>query len=137
MTAVAGNLGEWALGSLNAATPWLPLQGLSDDVSFMITGAFDGTVTIQISDQDDYVKTRYVSLSGPYTSATAPLAIPRIAGRWFRAQMTAYVSGAAYFGLSRPNVAGKDPIPVNLTGQMQTNAQAIPPDYFINPLGDP
>jgi hypothetical protein len=136
VTAVAGNLGEWALGSLNAATPWLPLQGLSDDVCFDITGTFVGTVTIQTSNQDDFVKTRISSIAS-YTGAVSPLGIPRIAARWFRVQMTAYTSGTAYLGLSRPNTAGKDPIPVNLTGQMQTNVQSPPPDYFINPAGDP
>lgn len=136
MTAVAGNLGEWALGSLNAATPWLPLHGLSDDVCFDITGAFVGTVTFQTSNQDDYVKTR-IPPGTNYTAPTASQGVPRIAARWCRWIMTDYTSGTAYVGLSRPNIAGQDPIPVNLTGQMQTNVQPIPPDYFINPAGDP
>lgn len=135
MTAVAGNLGEWALGALNSATPWLPLHGLSDDVCFDITGTFVGTVTFQTSNQDDVVKTR-IPPGTDYTAPVGPLGIPRIGSRWFRFIRTAYTSGIAYVGLSRPNAGGKDPIPVNLAGQMQTNVQPLQ-DYFITPTGDP
>lgn len=125
MTAVAGNPGEFSLGFLNDSTGWLPLSGLSDDPCFTISGTFVGTIQAQTSDQSDYVKTRF-TVAGTYTTPQGSLAIPRIAGRWFRLIMTAYTSGTAYVGVGKPNIAGADPVACTLSPQVFTN----------NPVGD-
>lgn len=122
MTAVAGSPGEFTLGSLNDATPWFPLFGLADDPGFNITGTFVGTITIQTSNQGDEIKTRVSALPTTYTTATGPRAMPRNASRWFRAVMTAYTSGTAYFGLTAPNSI--DGVPASISGQMQ-GGQAV------------
>lgn len=136
MTAVAGNVGEWSLGALNAATPWLPLFGFVDDPCFIITGTFVGTIAVRISNEDDYVKTRFAALSTTYTAPSAPQGIPRISGRWYQLIMTAYTSGTAFVGISRLNSSGKDSQVVSPSAQLQTNYAPLS-DYFINPAGDP
>jgi hypothetical protein len=118
MTVVANNNGEFSLGSLNDATPWLPLFGLSEDPGFSIMGTFVGTITFQISYQSDAVKTRLREPS-TYTAPAGPLAIPRADGRYFRFIMSAYTSGTAYVGLSMPMRSGEDPVPGPITGQPQ------------------
>lgn len=133
MTAVPGNTGLFALGSLNASTGWLPFSGIVDDLGADLTGTFVGTVTLQTSSQDDFVKTAISNIAS-YTVPTAPLGLPRIASRWFRYIMTAYTSGTAYVGLSKPNSAGKDSIPVSVTPQFKGSGPGL--DYFINPGGD-
>lgn len=133
MTAVLGNNGEFSLGSLNAATGWFPASGIVDDIGFSVKGTFVGTVTLQMSDQDDYVKTRIDSIAD-YTAPTGRLAIPRIASRWFRFIMTAYTSGTAYVGLSKPNIAGHDSIPAAISPQLHSSGPGV--DYFITPSGD-
>jgi len=133
MTTVPGNTGLFTLGSLNASTGWLPFAGIVDDVGVDITGTFVGTVTLQTSNQDDAIKTA-ISNIATYTAATLPIALPRIGARWFRLIMTAYTSGTATVGVSRPNSAGRDSIPVSLTPQPKLSG--VGADYFINPGGD-
>jgi hypothetical protein len=125
MAQVAGSPGEFTLSSLNDTTGWLPLSGLADDPTFTITGTFSGTISIRISNQAHPVKTRYNTLPTTYTLPTeSPLAIPRIAGRWFCFVMTAYTSGTAYIGLTAPNRAGTDGTPSSVSPQVSTN---VPP----------
>jgi len=133
MTAVLGNNGLLALGSLNASTGWLSFAGIVDDIGVDITGTFVGTITLQTSNQDDFAKTA-ISNIATYTAATLPFALPRIAARYFRLIMTAYTSGTAYVGVSKPNSAGRDSVPVPVTPQAHFNGPGV--DYFITPTGD-
>lgn len=136
---VTGNPGEWSIAGLNDATPWIENSGFSQDAAFIITGTFVGTISLQVSNQRDEVKTRLIALSTTYTApSTAPLAIPSgdsvSVAKFYRFIFTAYTSGTAYVGLSKQNTAGGDPVPVSASGQLQTNVPIG--DYFINPLGD-
>jgi hypothetical protein len=100
MSNVANNLGEYSLGSLNDSTGWIPLDGTVADVAFNITGTFVGAISMQISNQSDYTKTRLSTIT-TYTSTQNPLNIPRELGRYVRFIMTAYTSGIAYVGFSK------------------------------------
>lgn len=120
MAEVAGSPGEFALGALNAATPWLQLFGLAEDPGFNITGTFVGTITFQVSNQSSKVKTR-VSEPASYTAIAGPLAIPRADGAWCRFIMSAYTSGTAYVGFTKPLGAGQEGVPGNIQGQVDSN----------------
>lgn len=120
MTQVSGSPGEFALGSLNDSTGWLQLSGLAGDPGFNITGTFVGTISFQVSNQSNAVKTRY-STPATYTGPAGPLGIPRQDGRWFRFIMTAYTSGTAYIGITAPGHAGSDGTPASISPQLDTN----------------
>lgn len=122
MGQVANNPGEWTLSSLNDTPGWFPLFGLEDDPCFTLTGTFVATVAIQTSNQSDFVKTRYRQETETYATPVGPLAIRRVAARWFRPIITAYTSGTVYFGLAKPNRAGDNGTSSTILPQTDTNA---------------
>jgi len=122
MTQVANNPGEWSLSGLNAATGWFPSFGLNDDPCFSLTGTWVGTVAVQTSNQTDYIKTRYRQETETYSAPAGPLAIRRVAARYFRFVMIAWTSGTAYIGLAAPNRAGDNGTSSSIQPQTDTNA---------------
>jgi hypothetical protein len=122
MGQVANNPGEWTLSSLNDATGWFPSSGLDDDPCFSVTGTFVGTIAVQTSNQSDYVKTRIRQETETYSTPAGPLAIRRVAARYFRFVMIAYTSGTAYIGLAAPNRAGENGTSSTILPQTDTNA---------------
>ena len=121
-TQVANNPGEWTLSGANDFPGWFPLYGLDDDPCFTLTGTFVAEVAIQISNQTDYVKTRLRQLATTYTVPAGPLAVRRIAGRYFRPILIGWTSGTVYFGLAAPNRAGDNGTSSALIPQTDTNA---------------
>lgn len=122
MGQVAGNPGEFSLGSLNDSTGWLASFDAASDATFTIRGTFNGTVALQTSDQADHTKTRVTTIA-TYTAIAGPLSLPRVIAGWFRLIMTAYTSGTAYVGIGAPT--GPSGTPIRLAPQMETNAPAV------------
>lgn len=118
MTAVPSNPGLFSLGSQNDSTGWIPLDSIIDDIAFNISGTFSGTISLQVSNQTDYTKTQYSTVT-TYTATQAPLGLPRDIGRYFRLIMTSYVSGTAYVGISKGRSTGNQL--VDLTPQTNSN----------------
>lgn len=119
MAIVASNPSEYSLSSPNDATGWLSAVGIEDDIGFSLMGTFSATVSIDVSYQDDVVKTRYRTLPDVYTVPVGPLAIPRIAAPWFRFRLSTYASGIVYVGVSTPRRAGRDGTASPITTQPQ------------------
>lgn len=124
MGQVANNFGEFSLAGLNDSTGWLCLDQTVEDVAFNITGTFNATITMQVSNQFDYVKTRFSNVT-TYTAVQAPLAIPREIGRYVRFIVTVWASGIAYVGISK----GISPSGQLFDIQPQTN-EANPSSQF-------
>lgn len=122
MGVVTTSPGEFALGSLNDSTGWLPLFDSTEDPCVTIRGTFVGTIALQTSDQPDATKTRTTDIT-TYAAAAQPFAMPRQLGGWFRLVMSAYTSGTAYIGVGAP--VGPDGVPIRLRPQVATNAPAV------------
>jgi hypothetical protein len=98
---VANNPGEYAIAGLNDDTGWFVYDDVAEDIGFIITGTWVGTITLQVSNQTDFVKTRIAPPIATYTTNQESLNIPREVGRFFRFIFTAYTSGTAYIGLTK------------------------------------
>lgn len=115
---------EFSLQSGSDSTGWIDLRSTVADVCFNITGAWVGTIALQVSNQLDYTKTRYSQVT-TYVANQAPLTLPRRLGRYFRFVFTAYTSGTAYIGFA-PGVGSNNSL-VDLAAQSNTS---IPTDAF-------
>ena len=81
---------EYSLGVLNADTGWLDLSNANDGFGFVIAGTFVGTITLEVSSQQDTVKTRtrtvttyttpIVELGGMQIVPGDPMSVPAEAG---------------------------------------------------------
>lgn len=93
---------EYTLTALSDTTGWFDLASIVDDFGFVLVagGTWNGTVSIDVSGQQDTTKTRYTTLTTTYTTTTVPLNIPRELGRYMRFRVSVWVAGTMYVQLS-------------------------------------